>query len=200
MPRVSATQDTDRLAAGRGRPPRRAASWVLVLAAALGIPTLLAVPRLTGVPPLLPGLALPWWALAVAFIGTESVVMHIQARREAQTISLSELPLIVGLCFAPPLHLLLGRLAGSALVFVAIRRSTVLKTGFNLALVGAETVVALEVFRALPSGSSAASPWLWAAAYTAAVRGHPRPVKATSTGRSTPWERRTSSTSWTGEG
>jgi diguanylate cyclase (GGDEF)-like protein len=168
MARASATQDADRLAAGRTRPPRRAASWVLVLAAALAVPALLAVPRLAGVPPLLPGLALPWWALAVAFIGTESVVMHIQARREAQTISLSELPLVVGLCFAPPLHLLLGRLAGSALVFVAIRRSTALKTGFNLALIGAETVVALGVFRTLPSGSTAASPWLWAAAYTAA--------------------------------
>ncbi len=114
-------------------------------------------------------ISLPWWALAVSFALTESVVMHIQVRREAQAVSISELPLVVGLFFADPVALLVGRLLGSLAVFVLRRRSSVLKTTFNLALVCAETCVAVAVFRAVAGDASAASPRDWAAAYAAAL-------------------------------
>ena len=78
--------------------------------------------------PFLEGFAVPWWAMAIAFAVTEAVVLHIQDEREAQSVSLSELPLVAGLFMASPLDLLVGRLVGSALVFVVRRRATPLKS------------------------------------------------------------------------
>ncbi len=114
-------------------------------------------------------IALPWWVFAISFALTESVVMHIQVRREAQTVSISELPLVVGLFFAAPAALLVGRLLGSLAVFVLHRRSSPLKTCFNLALVCAETVIALAVFRWIASGDGAVGPHTWVAAYVAVL-------------------------------
>ncbi len=112
-------------------------------------------------------LSLPWWVFTVSFALTESVVMHIQVRREAQTVSVSELPLVVGLFFADPAALLVGRLIGSLGIFVLHRRSSPLKTFFNLALVGAETCVAVAVFRMVATGDSVVGPQDWLAAYLA---------------------------------
>ena len=112
---------------------------------------------------------LPWWALVVAFAVTEAVVMHIQVRREAQTVSISELPLVLGLFFTGPVGLILGRLVGSVLTFVFYRKSSLLKTSFNAALVCAETAVALSIFdRFAPDGVDI-GPREWAAAYAAAL-------------------------------
>ncbi len=113
--------------------------------------------------------AIPWWALAVAFALTESAVLHVQVRTEAQTVSISELPLVVGLFFADPTDLLLGRLLGSLAVLVLVRRSSLLKTAFNTALVAAETMVALSVFTVLAGGGTSVDPRQWGAAFAAAL-------------------------------
>ena len=113
------------------------------------------------------GVSLPWWFFVAAFALTEAVVMNIQVRREAQTISTSELPLVLGLFLAAPGALLLGRLVGSCLIFVFYRRSSALKSTFNAALVSAETVVAISVFHLVLPGMSALGPRSWLAAYAA---------------------------------
>jgi diguanylate cyclase (GGDEF)-like protein len=112
---------------------------------------------------------LPWWVFAVAFALTESVVMHIQVRREAQTVSISELPLVLGLFFADPVSLLLGRLIGSLVIFLIHRRSSLLKTFFNVSLLCAETCCAVAVFRAVAVATDVITPLDWAAAYVAAL-------------------------------
>src|SRR3954471_16364764 len=113
---------------------------LLVLTALVGRP-LLDVPTLSG------AVRVPWWLLALGFAATEACVLHIQIKREAQTVSISELPLVLGLFFASPLHLLVGRLVGSAAILVVHRRSSVLKTLWNLASVSLQTAVAVAVFR-----------------------------------------------------
>src|SRR3954452_4594524 len=91
-------------------------------------------------------LRLPWWLLAIGFAATEACVLHIQVKREAQTVSVSELPLVLGLFFASPLELLIGRLIGSAAILVFHRRSSALKTTWNLASVSVQTAVAVALF------------------------------------------------------
>ncbi len=120
-------------------------------------------------PPARLGFAIPWWAFAVAFALTESAVLHVQTRREAETVSISELPLVVGLFFAEPTDLLVGRLVGSLAIFVLVRRSSLLKTSFNTALVATETLVAVLVFSSLAGGEAAIEPRQWAAALAAAL-------------------------------
>jgi diguanylate cyclase (GGDEF)-like protein len=112
----------------------------------------------------------PWWALAVVFAATEVLVFRIRVRREEQSVSISELPLVIGLFALGPWLLLVSRLVGSATAFAAFRRTTPLKTCFNLALVGAGTVVAVATFHAVAQGAPASSPrgWLAAIAATAA--------------------------------
>ena len=91
-------------------------------------------------------LLLPWWALAVGFTATEAFVFHVQFQREAHTVSMSELPLVLGLFFAQPLQLLVGRLIGSAVICLFHRRSSLLKTTWNLAFVGLQTAVSVVLF------------------------------------------------------
>ena len=94
----------------------------------------------------------PFWtpaALFAAFLAAEATHLHIEFRRQNNSISLSEIPLIVGLFF-DPLTLLLVRLLAAAVVAVVQRRPLV-KALFNLALFSAEVVVASLVFYAFPT-------------------------------------------------
>jgi diguanylate cyclase (GGDEF)-like protein len=76
---------------------------------------------------------IPWWVLVPLFAAAEVFVVHIQFRRDAQSFSLSELPLVVGFFFAPPLTVLLAMVAGTALALTIHRRQSPLKLAFNLA-------------------------------------------------------------------
>jgi hypothetical protein len=51
-----------------------------------------------------------------------AVVLHLQIRHEARSVSLSEVPLVLALFFAPPEVVLLARLAGCFPVWVLYRR------------------------------------------------------------------------------
>jgi diguanylate cyclase (GGDEF)-like protein len=135
---------------------------MLVVAVAIGLPVLDRAPFLPGVP-------LPWWALAPIFAATEIFVLHIQRRRAAQTMSFTEMPLVVGLFFAAPAAVLLARFLASAAVQVLHRRTPPLKTAFNLALGLAETCIAVALFSLLSAGSDSPGPMTWVAAYAAAL-------------------------------
>jgi len=110
----------------------------------------------------------PWWAMIALFALAEIIVLHTQIQREAQTVSLSEVPLLVGLFFASPAALLLGRAVGPFLVFVLHRRQAPIKVIFNTALVLASGSVALTVW-VVAGGGSGVEPSAWLAAYAAAA-------------------------------
>jgi diguanylate cyclase (GGDEF)-like protein len=111
---------------------------------------------------------LPWWAMVLMFGVAEMVVLHIQIRREAQTVSLSEIPLVVGLFMADPLGLLVGRVLGSFLIFVFHRRQAAIKVAFNTALVFSSGALALTIWSLAFNGSEP-GPEAWAAAFAALV-------------------------------
>jgi diguanylate cyclase (GGDEF)-like protein len=164
MPTSTAEQPTER----RSRFPRETvlvavlAAGLLALGAAIGLPWLDEGAHFDS-----PGL--PWWAIAIAFAATEASVLHLQVKREAQTVSLSELPLVLGLFFASPVGLVAGRALGAGVVLVALRRTPPLKTAFNLALMTAEVCVALAVFHGLGHWSGHHELVLWAASYAGAL-------------------------------
>jgi diguanylate cyclase (GGDEF)-like protein len=118
--------------------------------------------------PFLPSPTVPWWVLAIAFAATESSVLHIQRDREARSVSMSELPLVLGLFFASPLALLVGRLVGAVTTLTILRRCPPLKTTFNLVLFTAETAVALTVFSTVTTWTGGQTALTWAAAYAGA--------------------------------
>jgi diguanylate cyclase (GGDEF)-like protein len=118
---------------------------VVLVAAALVLLTMVVAP--------LHGLAaprqIPWWVLIPLFCAAEVFVVHIQFRRDAQSFSLSELPLVVGFFFAPPLVVVLSMVAGTALALSIHRRQSPLKLAFNLANFTVANSVAAVLFVSL---------------------------------------------------
>ncbi len=98
-------------------------------------------------PPVLSELPLlSWWWLALLFAVAEASDVQVILRRETVSISLAEIPLVMGLFLALPPDLVLGRAGGSAAVFLLLRRQTPLKVTFNTALVTGASGAALTVF------------------------------------------------------
>ncbi|MDT7547143.1 MAG: hypothetical protein QOE99_3253, partial [Actinomycetota bacterium] len=77
-------------------------SRVVLLTCTLLAAALLCASTFENASPLLTTPALPWGVLIVLFAVAESSVLHIQLRREARTVSLSEIPLVLGLFLASP--------------------------------------------------------------------------------------------------
>ena len=107
---------------------------------------------------------LAWYWLAVGFYLAEVLVVHLQFRKQAHTLSLTEIPLTLGLLLAAPSSLLIGQLVGTFVALVVNRRRSQLrqlaKFAFNLAELPLCSGVALLVFRALASPADSA-PHLW---------------------------------------
>jgi diguanylate cyclase (GGDEF)-like protein len=113
-------------------------------------------------------LAIPWWAIAIGFYLAECAVFHVHFRRETHTLSLSEVPLVLGLFAVSPVGLVTAQLLGMGAALVFYRRQRPLKVVFNLAQVSLATALAVAVFRAFVGGEDALRPEGWIAALAAA--------------------------------
>ncbi|MDP9406419.1 MAG: sensor domain-containing diguanylate cyclase, partial [Actinomycetota bacterium] len=109
------------------------------------------------------GVRLPWWVLAAAFALVEVCARNVQVRRHGATLSMTEIPLVLGLFFATPLALVVGRLAGS-LVALLGRRQPPVKLAFNTSHVAADTTLALAIFSLVGGPAPALTPLGWVAA------------------------------------
>ncbi|WP_298806974.1 EAL domain-containing protein [uncultured Pseudokineococcus sp.] len=102
------------------------------------------------------GQEMPWWVLVPLFAAAELVVVHVQVRRESLSISMAEVPLVLGLAFAAPAELVLASLLGS-LVGLLHRRQLGLKLLLNLGLFALEAALAATVYHALAGGADPVS-------------------------------------------
>jgi diguanylate cyclase (GGDEF)-like protein len=93
--------------------------------------------------------ALPWWMLAALFAVTEACALRARVGRSHHVISLSEVPLVMGLFLAEPLHLLTARLVGVAVVLAVRRRQALPTVLLTLGLAASGTAIALVTFAAL---------------------------------------------------
>jgi diguanylate cyclase (GGDEF)-like protein len=114
-------------------------------------------------------LHLPWWLLAVAFAATELGVVHIHVRRSSHSLTLGEIPLVLGLLFAAPVELIAAWVVGAGLVLLVQRELPALRLAFNVALFGVTAGVAAAVFHALAGHATQPGPGEWAAAIAAAA-------------------------------
>jgi diguanylate cyclase (GGDEF)-like protein len=118
---------------------------------------------------------LAWYWLALAFYLAEVLVVHLQFRKQAHTLSLTEIGLTLGLILGAPSSLLIGQLAGTLVALVVNRRRSQLrqlaKFAFNLAELPLCSGIALLVFRALADTGDSA-PRLWALVLVACAVAH----------------------------
>ena len=114
-------------------------------------------------PSFVPGPHLSWWALALAFYFAEVFVVHLQFRKQAHTLSLTEIGLTLGLLLGAPAALLIGQLVGTLVALIVTRwksQRQLVKFAFNLAELPLCSGVALIIFRSLAAPGDSA-PHIW---------------------------------------
>jgi len=131
--------------------------------AAVGL-VLLAVLPSRGVTPHQP-VAAAALIITILFVVAESSQIHVAVRSQTFSVSLSELPLVLGLFLLPSPLLLAAWLVGAGSADVA-RRTGPAKTLFNLGLIALEVGAAELLFRTLSPGPGL-QPRDWAIAYLA---------------------------------
>ncbi|HVE64240.1 MAG TPA: EAL domain-containing protein [Mycobacteriales bacterium] len=110
---------------------------------------------------------LPWFVLAALFAGTDAAAIHVEFRREARSISLSEVCLVLALFVADPVTLVPARVVGSLLNALP-RRQPPAKIVLDINQAALSASVAVVVFRAI-TGDVSTGPRSWIAAVVAAV-------------------------------
>ncbi len=141
--------------------------WFLSVALAVfSVVALLAVAP-SPAPPL-GGVRVAWWMLAAGFALAELLVLHVRVGRDTRSFSLSEVPLIIGLVFAPPAVVALAQTLGLIAV-LALRRETVVRGAFQVALRATTTVVAALVLTSIVGFAGAAWPAVWLGAFAATL-------------------------------
>jgi diguanylate cyclase (GGDEF)-like protein len=127
------------------------------------------LPFLTSLPSLHPSTVVTIAAIGVLFTVSEIALINIPLRRDIHTVTLSEIPLTLGLFLIAPVALVLAAVAGSSVALYAHRRQRGVKLAFNVAQVGAQCVVATVVFRSALGPSAVPSARSYMAALIAAV-------------------------------
>jgi diguanylate cyclase (GGDEF)-like protein len=106
-------------------------------------------------------------AVALAFGLAELAVVHVPVGRNSWTLSLSDVPLVVGLFVLAPGPFLAARLVGAVVPLVLRHRGSPHKLLFNVAWYSVEASLALLVWHAVQVGHPGLGPGAWLA--TAAV-------------------------------
>jgi len=122
--------------------------------------------------PLHTAFALPWIALTVACVVASLAVVNFEFGGQGWAVNFVEVPMVVGLVFAGPEHVLEARLVAAAIVFIGYRRQPAHKAALNFAAVALETVVAVRLYFAVLGGASPVSHQGWLAAFVAAGVAH----------------------------
>lgn len=115
---------------------------------------------------------MPLWGLIAAFAATELLTVHIEARGEAHALTFSEIPTIAGLLLADPQTVLVARVVSGVVILGLVRRQSLHKLTFNVALFSMEAVVAASVLFALLRGHSPVAVEGWPAVFDRAARCH----------------------------
>jgi diguanylate cyclase (GGDEF)-like protein len=112
---------------------------------------------------------IPWWALAAGFAATELFVIHAHVRGSAHSLSLSELPLVLGLLLADPSDLMIAMVAGPAVVLICTRGQSPVRLLFNLAQFGLTAALATITLHAIAPAPAAIGPAVWGATFVAVL-------------------------------
>lgn len=116
--------------------------------------------------------SIPIWVLAILFYVAEITVVHVKFKRNTQSFSMSEIPLVLGLFFASPLALMGAQLIGNAVALTANRRQPMLKLVFNLVQFSLVTGFTILFFRLVAGSGNAFGTRGWLAAIFAVALGN----------------------------
>jgi diguanylate cyclase (GGDEF)-like protein len=115
--------------------------------------------------PLRDFLDVPWWALAVLFVVTSRVQMHVEIRRSAHSVTVTDLAVVLALFSVAPVYVPLLRAATWIPACAWRYRQSPRRAVFNGVLGTTETAIATVVFTRFAQGYALREPAAWAAAY-----------------------------------
>ena len=98
----------------------------------------------------------PWLVVLLLTTLAESAAVHIQFRREAHSVSLSEIPLVIGLYVLSPTEVVLAHVLGS-LMALLLRKQSPMKLVFNLSQFFLGATLASSIFHSIVDNDSALS-------------------------------------------
>ena len=116
------------------------------LNAALAIPAALAVAALP-LPPTSPDTAVSLVAVTAAFLLFEWQVISIRLATQTTSLTLTEIPLVIGLFVVNPIVLVAARILSVILGTVLITRQQPFKAAYNVVFMALETVLCVAVYR-----------------------------------------------------
>src|SRR4051794_12370926 len=148
------------------RPSRAGLIWLYVL----GLTAVAAVTHMlwvAGAEPLATP-HIPWWLLALGFVGAERCIVHLEFHRSAHTISLADVPFVLGLVFAGGNDLVLAALVGSVVVYGLLRHLPPVKIAFNAVQLWVAVNVAVGIVH-LIAGHDGLGPLTWIGVYAATL-------------------------------
>jgi len=117
----------------------------------------------------LDGPSIPWEVLALAFGVAEIFVMHVRIAKHAHSFSLSEIPLVVGLAYFSPIHLVVAEAVGFGLALALHRRQKPLRLVFNVSQRSVTTLVAVGAFGLVVDAGGSSWPVVCGAALLATL-------------------------------
>lgn len=98
---------------------------------------------------------------ALMFFAGESMVVHLQLRRDAYSYSLTEVAMIICLFFASPTDVILGQFLGALGALTFVRRQSLIKLVFNVSHYCFEACLAVLLFDAFVLSGSPLAPMTW---------------------------------------
>ena len=114
--------------------------------------------------------SIPWWALAAGFAVAEAFVIHAHVRGSAHSLSLSEVPLVLGLLLAKPSDLIVATVVGPLIVLLFTRGHGFTRLAFNLAQFALTATLATITLHALAPAPAPIGPEVWARDVRGGVR------------------------------
>ena len=114
-----------------------------------------------------PPVDVPWGIVAAGFAAAERWVVHLHFRRGTHSLTLAELPLVIGLLFLGPTELVCACLLGSTLAMLLDREIPAFKAFFNSTQFTLGTCAALLALDAFGVGRDPLEPIVWLAVFGA---------------------------------
>jgi diguanylate cyclase (GGDEF)-like protein len=114
-----------------------------------------------------PPVDVPWGIVAAGFAAAERWVVHLHFRRSTHSLTLAELPLVIGLLFLGPTELVCACMLGSTLAMLLDREIPAFRAFFNSAQFTLGTCAALLAFEAFGVGRDPLEPIVWLAVFGA---------------------------------
>ncbi len=110
-----------------------------------------------------------WWALLLVFAAGEIFVIHLPATRSSHSLTLREIPAVIGLTFLTGAEYTTAYVLGAGLALLLWSRQRGVKLAFNAAMYGLEASLGLLTYHALLGGVGHAEPRAWLAALAAVL-------------------------------